>query len=295
MIRVGTAGWSYADWEGPVYPRSKPPGFHPLRYLADFVQCMEINSTFYAPTRASHAQRWLDCVREHPEFRFVAKLHGAFTHEAWPDDARLAEDAASVWLAGIQPLVDAGRLSAVLVQFPHSFRAAPPNWERLDRLEALFGHLRLAVELRHLSWFQPRALERLANLEMAQVVIDLPAADDHPPTDPPTTGPLGYLRLHGRNAKTWFARDAGRDDRYDYLYAPDEVGELVERSRRLAARHDETLVVTNNHFAGKALANALEILHGLSGEAVPAPAELVRAFPRLADKTRLLGQGSLFG
>ena len=107
-------------------------------------------------------------------------------------------------------------------------------------------------------------------------------------------GRLGYLRLHGRNAAAWFDRDAGRDQRYDYLYGPQELEGVVGRIRTLAGAKDETYVVTNNHFGGKAVANALEILASLRGGPVPAPPELLRAFPRLASRARVEGQRDLF-
>jgi uncharacterized protein YecE (DUF72 family) len=108
------------------------------------------------------------------------------------------------------------------------------------------------------------------------------------------------LRVHGRNKASWFARDVGRDAKYDYLYTTSEVGELTERVRRLAGSRDETYVITNNHFQGKAVANALEILADLRGNLVPAPAEIVRSYPRLSKATRIVdarprtGQQELF-
>ena len=68
MIRVGPAGWSYADWEGRAWPRSKPRGFHPLAHLARFVDCIEINSSFYALTDPAHCARWVDLVADRPDF-----------------------------------------------------------------------------------------------------------------------------------------------------------------------------------------------------------------------------------
>lgn len=294
MIRVGPAGWSYADWEGRVYPRDKPRGFHPLAYLSRYVDCIELNSSFYATPSAANAARWVELVRDRPAFRFTAKLEQAFTHAAPPPDPRELEERAAAWLAGVAPLADAGRLSAVLVQLPHSARWGGAARSRLDRVHALFGHLPLVLEVRHASWYAEAALERVRELGWSLAEIDLPAAPDHPPKAPPAVGPIGYHRLHGRNAATWFDPRAGRDDRYDYLYDAAELEELVRTTRRLATGRDETFVITNNHFSGKAVANALELSAGLSGETPLAPAELVRAFPRLAPIVRSEGQGTLF-
>lgn len=291
MIRVGTAGWSYPDWEGVVYPRHKPRGFHPLRHLARFVDCVEINSSFYALPEERSAERWLTCVADRPDFRFTAKLWRAFTHEALPEGDAELERLAAAFLERIEALRGAGRLAALLVQFPLSFHWSADAERRLARLEACFGHLPLVLEVRHRGWFEREPLAAVERLGYSLAEIDLPASDRHPPPDPPTIGPLRYLRLHGRNAATWFARGVGRDQRYDYLYGAEELAEITGRIRR---QGPESFVVTNNHFAGQALANALEILAALRHDVPDAPAELVAAYPRLAGVVRAVGQQALF-
>lgn len=288
MIRVGPAGWSYADWEGRVYPERKPKGFHPLPYLAQFVSCLEINSSFYAYPRAEHAQRWAAMLEGCEGFRLLAKLHQDFTHGELP-----GKEAAGAFRAGVEPLRTAGLLAALLAQFPFSFRRDARGVERLGAIAELFDGLPLVLEMRHRSWFEREATEGIRALGYSLAHVDLPSARDHPPGWHAPTGKLGYLRLHGRNAEQWFRRGAGRDDRYDYLYAEPEVEGLVEKARRLAGEHDETYVVTNNHFAGKAVANALEILAGL-GQRPSAPAGWLEAFPHLRGLTRSRGQDTLF-
>jgi len=295
LIRVGPAGWSYADWEGAVYPREKPRGFHPLRMLARYVDCIEINSSFYATPRADYCERWVDLVRDQPEFRFTAKLQNVFTHQRLDEDY---DRNAGSYLAGLEPLRAAGRLSACLVQFPLSFHRTQPALDRLARLAETFGPLRLVLEVRHRSWFDTDTLAAVARLGYSLARIDLPAAADHPSDEAQEqamgSGPIGYLRLHGRNARTWFAPGAGRDQRYDYLYDSGEVAEVVGLARRLASGTDETFVITNNHFSGKAVANALEIIAGVSGSPALAPVQLIAAYPRLAESVRPDGQTTLF-
>jgi len=295
MIRVGPAGWSYPDWEGRVYPRSKPSGFHPLRFLAPFVDCVEINSSFYTSPRAEHAVRWAEQVAGRSDFTFALKLLRDFTHQPPPSDEGEWERKAALWREGIQPLRRRGLLGAVLVQFPASFRESPSGVERLGRIRILFDDLPLVLELRHHSWFEPPALSEITGLGYSLAHIDLPPAWDHPPERHPPTGPIGYLRLHGRNAATWFARDAGRDERYDYLYSPAEVGHLARLARSIEAENEETYVVTNNHFEGQAVANALELRWMLNDrQPVPAPAEVVAAFPHLRPLVRVEDQEELF-
>ncbi len=291
MIAVGPAGWSYPDWEGAVYPRPKPRGFHALGYLAPYVDCVEVNSSFYALPAAKNAERWVEEVRALPAFRFLVKLHQGFTHEDWTDER--VEDARA-FLEGIEPLRTSGKLSALLVQFPVSFRRTPEGLDRLRRIRDLFPADRLVVELRHRTWFDAEAIESLRPLDVSLAEIDLPAAKDHPPEEHEVLGPIGYLRLHGRNRAAWFAREAGRDAKYDYLYGTEELADLVARARRLAGRRDEVYLVTNNHYGGKGMANAIEIRSMLAGAPVPAPAPLLAAFPHLRDSAIAQGQLRLF-
>jgi len=294
VIRVGTAGWSYPDWEGTVYPRHKKTGFHGLRFLADFMGCIEVNSTFYALPRREHIARWCEHVAQHPQFRFICKLHQGFTHGPEPDDPEEWERDAGLYLRGIEPLSKKKLLSAVLVQFPISFIFQPSAVRRLGRLQALFGQHPLVLEVRHQSWFAPPGLDTIRGLGYSLAHIDLPRAWNHPPLWHEPTGPVGYFRLHGRNSEQWFRRGATRDDRYDYLYSAEELKGVAAQARRIETTTGEAFVVTNNHFAGKAVANALDILFLLQGEPVLAPPEIVHSFPYLEDHTRIRGQIDLF-
>ncbi|HEX6881868.1 MAG TPA: DUF72 domain-containing protein [Planctomycetota bacterium] len=301
MIRVGPAGWSYPDWEGRVYPRRKARGFHPLPYLARWFDVVEINSSFYGTPSARSAERWAELVRDRPHFRFTAKLQQLFTHEPLPAGAREREAAVHAFQAGLRPLRDAGRLAALLVQFPHSFRRDAAGEERLAWIAEHFGDVPLVLELRQRSWFAPEPLERVRALGYTLAALDLPPGADQPGEaelgtvgEPHARHSLAYLRLHGRNARAWFDPRAGRDQKYDYLYAPEEVRALAATARRLAAGADETFVITNNHFSGKAVASALELLASLGGGPVPGPRELLVAFPHLAACVRPAGEASLF-
>ncbi len=298
MIRVGPAGWSYPDWDGKVYPLAKPAGFHPLAHLARSFACIEINSTFYAMPRAEHAQRWVHEVAERGEFRFVVKLHRLFTHQPEPGASDGGEhawtSAAREFALGIEPLRRSGKLSALLVQFPVSFLFGKDEVRRLGRVKALFDDVPLVVEMRHASWFAPPALSTLRGLSCSAAYIDLPPAWNHPPQWHAPTGSIGYLRLHGRNEAAWFQRESERDEKYDYLYSSEELRALVAKAERIAEQHADSYVVTNNHFAGKAVANALEIMALFAKAPVPAPAEIVEAFPHLRAFTRIEGQQRLF-
>jgi uncharacterized protein YecE (DUF72 family) len=294
VIRVGPAGWSYRDWEGTVYPCRRQRGFHPLRYLSKYFTCVEINSTFYATPRADYAELWAAQIADRSTFLFSVKLQDVFTHEPLSADGRELDHQVRAFLDGIEPLRRTGRLACLLLQFPLSFHRATRNEARLELLERLFGHLPLVLEVRHRSWFETESLGKIERMGYSLAHIDLPDAADHPPSEAPQVGTIGYLRLHGRNRTSWFDPHAGRDRRYDYLYDPQEIDELVQKAQRISQGLGDTFVITNNHFGGKAVANALEILAGLEGKRVPAPPEVLEAFPRLGATVEADGERGLF-
>src|SRR5512146_2162201 len=148
-VRVGVAGWDYPDWAGVVYPGEATRDFDRMRYLAGFVDLIEINSSFYGPPRARTAENWLKRVGDLRDFRFTAKLWRRFTHER--AEAWTSGDVADV-RAGFDPLAEAGRLDAVLVQFPMSFKNGEAEREWLADLVRTFHQYPLVVEVRHASW-----------------------------------------------------------------------------------------------------------------------------------------------
>lgn len=272
MIRVGPAGWSYKDWAGIVYPSPKPKGFDALAYIAGFFDTIEVNSTFYRPARESVAQTWLERVEFNPDFRFTAKLWRRFTHEreAWsPDEVREAR-------AAMDPLLEAGRLGAVLVQFPWSFRRNDENREWLDDVVTTFGDFPLVLEVRHESWNEPEFFRELRERGLGFVNIDQPLFDDSIEPSAHATSAVGYVRVHGRNYQDWWRKDAGPAARYDYLYSANELKPWVERTQEIAAAPatEEVYVITNNHFRGKGITNAVMLRSMVEGKKVPAPPAL---------------------
>src|SRR5438045_4441265 len=129
-IRVGPAGWSYTDWEGTVYP---PHGsrFDALAYLASFFDTIEINSPFYRIPPPTHSKSWVRRVASNPDFTFTTKIFRGFTHEK----ARPTAEDVKAFRNYLDPLRDAGRLGAVLLQYPWSFKNSP---ESIEKLETLF-------------------------------------------------------------------------------------------------------------------------------------------------------------
>jgi uncharacterized protein YecE (DUF72 family) len=276
VIRVGPAGWSYKDWAGTVYPVPRPRAFDPLAYLAEYFDTVEINSTFYHPAARTSADQWIQRVANRPEFRFTAKLWNRFTHER--DSAFGPGDVEAVHEA-MAPLLDAGRLGALLLQFPWSFRRTDESRQWLDDVTRAFRRYPLVLEVRHESWNVPAFYAELAERGIGFVNIDQPRFRNSISPSATATAPVGYVRLHGRNYEDWFREGAGVEARYDYLYSREELDPWAERAKDVGAATIETFIITNNHFQGKAIANALMLKAMVNGAPVPAPPPVVATYP----------------
>jgi uncharacterized protein YecE (DUF72 family) len=279
MIRVGPAGWSYGDWEGIVYPPKKGSKFDPLSYLADFFDTIELNNTFYRPPSPQMGRSWARRVESNPRFQFTAKLYRNFSHER----QALTEADENSFKSGLQPLLEGGRLGALLLQFPYSFHNNEENRTYLKELADKFKEYPLVLEVRHASWDRFSAYEFLRENQIGFCNIDQPQVSYSIGATRKVTSFIGYLRLHGRNVKEWFREGVGRDARYDYLYNEFEIFELTERVRQIAEQAEETFVITNNHYRGQAICNALEIKAKLGEKNLKIPEVLLPHYPQLQE------------
>jgi len=277
-IRVGPAGWSYDDWKGVVYPNPMPSGVHALELLCTWFDTVEVNSSFYRPPNPRHCESWVAKVASNPRFRFTAKLWQGFTHgrESWPDEKDIA-----AFKAGLGPLQESGRLGAVLVQFPWSFRRTDENRRWLGRIVETFDAWPLVVEVRHTSWDRSEVYAGFKEKGVAFCNIDQPVLRDCLEPSEHVTAPVGYVRLHGRNRENWFREDAGRNARYDYLYSAAELKPWIEKVHAIRKEASEIYVITNNHYRGQAVVNAFELEHGFGRREITIPAQLIDAYPRL--------------
>jgi len=296
VIRFGPAGWEYVDWGGIVYPRPEPRGFDRLRYLAAFFDTVEINASFYRPFAADVARRWCARVADVPRFRFGAKVWRRFTHER--DEAYGAAEVEQA-RAALDAMHAGGRLGAALLQFPWSFKRTDANEEWLRGLFRAFAGLPLVLEVRHDSWAAEEVLAELVEAGVGIVNVDQPLFRRSIRPSALVTAPVAYVRVHGRNWKDWFRKGAGRDARYDYLYTAGELEPWAERIRALddAPGEPDVYVVTNNHFEGKAAANAKMLESMVERKQVAAPPELVARYGEslapYARGERQDGQGAL--
>lgn len=278
-ILVGPAGWSYRDWEGIVYPADAGSSFDRLAWIADWFDLVEINVSFYRTPASSTAASWSRRVRHNPAFRFSAKLHRSLTHEG----ADVNGSEMSEWLAFVDPLVEADRLAAVLVQFPWSFRNHAEGRERIEQIIDRLRPLPVAVEVRHGGFDDPSWENFLRGQNATWVAVDQPRIGDSLGAVEPQTTSLSYVRMHGRNFEKWFQHDEAWE-RYDYLYGADELSPWADRIRQMSTRGD-VLVVMNNHWRGQAVANAVEMRRQL-GQAAGVPPPLAAVYPeRFAGET----------
>ncbi len=277
-ILVGPAGWSYADWKGIVYPARRPKGFHEAEFLAQYFDTIEINTSFYQPARPELCRQWLAHVATNPRFLFSAKLWQRFTHEGGASAADVA-----LVREGFDVLAEGNRLGAVLLQFPFSFHNTPENFSRLDTLAKEFSMYPLVVEVRHSTWMVAPFFDWLRKHRIGFCNIDQPVIGKSVKPSERATSRVGYVRLHGRRYDTWFSDDPETppSERYNYLYAEEELEPWSERIEKTAAHAETTFVITNNHFEGKGIVNALELIHLLSGTKVSVPEPLRHHYPRL--------------
>jgi len=281
-LYVGPAGWSYPDWSGYVYPTRRPKGFHEATYLAEFFDTIEINTSFYQPLRSDHAAQWIDRVLINPRFLFTAKLWQRFTHDSIPGPTLADERAVR---AGFDVLHAAHKLGAILLQFPFSFHQTKETLSYLSALLKRFADYPLVVEVRHASWDSPETKSLLREYNAGFCNIDQPIIGRSLTPSAQAISSVGYIRLHGRRYDTWFSDDPAipAHERYNYLYTLEELAPWITRVRSIAEHSRNTFVVTNNHFQGKSVVNALQLISILKGKKVKVPEPLRRHYPELED------------
>ncbi|HEV2317731.1 MAG TPA: DUF72 domain-containing protein [Thermoplasmata archaeon] len=246
QILLGTSGWDYPEWVGPVYPhRGQVDRLH---LYSGIFPIVEINTTFYRLPPASFASSW---ARRTPNgFRFTAKFPQSITH-----DRRLVGAGAELadFLDVIRPLREAGKFSAALLQLPPSLPFEPATVRAF--YESIPPDLPVAVEFREESWLGDASFALLKEFRFAHVVVDEPLL----PVRLEVTAPFSYVRWHGHGTKIW----------YDYRYSEGEIIDWVPKVRALAERSAPVLGFFNNHFRGDAAANCRTLTELL--ELPPAP------------------------
>ena len=298
-IHVGTSGWSYPSgegtWKGIFYPVKRPKGFNELAFYAEHFDTVEVNSTFYRVPEITTTREW--AKRTPDNFAFSLKLFQKFTHpEMFLKAARTSAadiDRKDVdgFRAAIAPLADAGKMGALLAQFPASFKNEPGTRDYLAWLLHAFKEFEVAVELRHRSFSDDpgETMDLLAEHGAALVQIDEPKFKTSIRQDRrANVNTFYYLRLHGRNAAQWWKHDKS-EDRYNYLYSAAELEPIVEAAEDAARSVKKAYVYANNHFSAKSVATAATIKEklgqDLEGEY---PEAFVQRYPDLKGLVKIL-------
>ena len=295
-LRIGTSGWNYPSgrgtWNGLFYPAAvkdrrvkgaSRKKFDELAYYAEHFDTVEVNTTFYGQPKAAIARTWAE--RTPGGFEFSLKLHRTLTHADISSVPPLDLNAIDEYRRGIEPLAAAGRIGALLAQFPPSFKQTP---EAMDYLNALLDSFRaypIAVELRHRSWSDDfsSTLSLLNSHNAALTQIDEPKFRvSIRQNQLPNISGFYYMRLHGRNAQQWWKHDKS-EDRYNYLYSTNELKPFADTAGAARRLVKKFYLYFNNHFASKAVANAVMIKKQL-GEPVPGtyPKAFVDRYPETA-------------
>jgi uncharacterized protein YecE (DUF72 family) len=290
-IVIGTSSWADPGFVAEWYPEDLPAR-EQLPWYAEHFEAVEVNSTFYAVPSSTTVRRWADVTPD--GFTFDVKLHQSLSrHSATVDhlpkalrdrvdttprgrvrpSADLDRELGRRYLKATKPLIDAGKLSAFLLQLSPAFK--PPS-RTLDELDVLLDTLAphpVAIELRHRAWLHEErrdaTLGWLSDHGAAFVAVDAPQGK--PPTMMPrldvvTRDDLAYLRLHGRNARGWVK---GRTvaERFGYRYDDAELEEIAGRAERLAEDADTVRVMFNNNRGDDAPTGAQQLRQLLGQEA----------------------------
>ncbi|PTY08877.1 hypothetical protein DB347_04715 [Opitutaceae bacterium EW11] len=262
-FHIGTGSWADDEYAGLLYPPGTPSRER-LSGYARYFNHAEVNSSYYATPRAQVVRQWLEHVP--PGFTFSLKLHRAFAQ----NPAKAAEGPlVGQLLAGVEPLLSSGRLSAFLLVLPPDFRPDSRRLEELDTLASRLSPHPLAVELRHRDWVDRKrrdaTLEHFRERRLVWVDVDTPQSADSatmPAVDEATHPSLAYLRLHGRNAA--FSKAKSAAEGHHHAYTDAELEEVAKRARALARKAPEVVVVANNHAEDFAPKSALALKQRLT-------------------------------
>ncbi|MEC0246048.1 DUF72 domain-containing protein [Paenibacillus chitinolyticus] len=280
MIRIGLAGWGDHDdlYTTPADKKEK------LRVYSSHFPVVELDSSFYAVQPLRNTRKW---VKETPPgFGFVVKAYQGMTgHLRGKNPFESTEQMFRAFAESIEPMREAGKLTAVLMQYPPWFDCTRENVDALREAKSLLDGLPLAVEFRHRSWYAPEVRERtLGFLEQEgwiHTVCDEPqvGSGSVPIVLRAANPDLTLVRFHGRNDGGWVGAPPGkswRDVRYLYRYSRAELLEWKERLKALERSSREVAVIFNNNSGGDAAANAKEMMEllGIEDEQGLAPRQL---------------------
>lgn len=267
-ILTGPSGWAHAQWQGLFYPNTQSKNFHQLEFTSRYFDTVEVAASYFSPLRPEISQLWARLVGGNSRFQFSVR-----TWRQLVQCQHLEAKDVAAFREGIRPLEEAGKLGAVLVQFPASFRYSPETRQRVIELRRALKGLPVVAEFRHVSWMEEDALALLIDYHLGIANLDQSL---HARAMPPTaflTSPVGYVRLCGRNP-------AGSAPGQPYRYSMDELAEWTHRIRKVSRYARRTFVVMANDAGASSLVNGFQMKDLLGLADTRAPRELVRRFQR---------------
>lgn len=242
MILLGTSGFYYDDWIGPVYPKELPR-IQWLPFIAEQVDTIELNVTYYRVPSQQTVAGWVE--RTPDDFLFSVKAHRSLTHDRKDPDY-------PAYVEALTPMIESGKLACILAQFPHSFHPNPATRKYLQSMRNGMGDLPVVVEFRDRDWVSDETFTMLEELDLGFCSVDEPQLRGLMPPVARLTGSLAYVRFHGRNAARWWNHKHAWE-RYDYSYSEDELREWIVKLRELDSQAQTTLVYANNHPRGQSM------------------------------------------
>jgi uncharacterized protein YecE (DUF72 family) len=289
-VRIGTAGWTDPTLtkRGVFYPAGADSAEDRLRYYASRFSMVEVDSTYYALPVSAMAERWVE--RTPDGFVFDVKAHALMTGH--PTDPRRLPAALREELGGsagarrvypgdlsdvvldrvwewfrdaLRPLHEAGKMGAVLLQYPPWYLPSKDNVARILEARDRLAPLQIAVELRNARWFServgPRTMAWCTEHAVPLVMVDEPQGTPHsvPRRVTVTSRSLATLRLHGRKADTWARRGASVAEKYRYLYDREELQSLVPDVEDAGREARRLHIIFNNCYGNYGTTNALEL------------------------------------
>jgi uncharacterized protein YecE (DUF72 family) len=275
--------------EGRFYPPGVKTAEGRLRFYAERFPLVEVDSTYYFPPAERNAVLWIE--RTPPHFTFNIKAYSLLTNHPTKLDSLykdLREDlpeellgkrnvyreqlpdavVEEVWQRfhdALMPLHSAGKLGAVLFQFPQWFVIGRKSKDYVLECAERLKDFRIAVEFRHKTWLEERNVEETLSFmeehDLPFVCVDMPQGFDSslPPIAATTAKDLSMVRFHGRNTETWNMKTETATPRFRYEYSRDELLEWVPRIRGIAAETRETHVLMNNCYRDFAVNNARDL------------------------------------
>jgi len=277
-ILIGMGGWALPAFEGTFYPVNAGKGFRKLEYYSQFFDMVEVNATFYTLALSpQQVRRWVAEVSGNKNFTFTVKLFQAFTHKR----NGTAGDAKTVHTM-LDPLVDAGVMGGLVLQFPHSFLRTKQSEEYLKRLSKTFEAFKRFIEVRHDSWNHPDAFKFLQEHDFHLINVDLPAIKRHMPLTNEVWSGSAYFRLMGRNSDSW--DKGGVQERYHYNYSAEELEDFVKRIESVQRSAERTFVVFHNDPNANSPVNGFQLKRLIDKKKqIAVPESLTKKFSGLSE------------